>query len=168
MIAGAHWDFIVRHGLVLRSSLFILQLGQRWKCTYAEKLHVLHKTPLFLEEFVLCLHPRKTHFSAQRWNEIKQRPTNLLKGWTEGSHPGDWCFASLPRGDPARRSSPGQGRGLMVSPRPAQCQPPVALGWAPGPAGEREQNRQLRHIRDTLAKAEEFGGPVLLVGYFSC
>lgn len=93
MIAGACWDFIVRHGFVLPSSLFILQLVQSWKHTYAEKPHVLNKIP-FLEKFLLFLGPRKTHFSAQRWNKIASY--QLIQQWPEGKLP--WwlllCFSS--------------------------------------------------------------------------
>lgn len=75
MTAGACWDFIAEHGLVLQSSLFILQVLQRWNHTYTEKSHTWHKILFFFLFFltvlsVLVLVPRNTYFSARQWNKI--------------------------------------------------------------------------------------------------
>lgn len=143
MIAGACWDFIERRGLSLQSSLFILQLAQSWKHTYAEKSHIVNKIPFLFfgggEQFMLFLGPRKIHFSAQRWNEAKQRATNWLNRWQEGSLGGDCCFAAPPHGAPARQSGPGPRRCPPCPPVPPSTQPQEHLGGHQDPLESRSE-----------------------------
>lgn len=85
MTTRACWDFIAGHGLVLQSSLFILQVLQIWHHTYAEKnTHWIKSLFFFLTvSSLLVLVPRNTYFSAHQRNKIVSH--QLVQQWSEGS-----------------------------------------------------------------------------------